>query len=156
MQLRASDQMAGLRRVLSALFVLGSVGLSVELIFLEHFEDGWMLLPLVAIGLGVATLALRAAVGSALTVQLFRGVMCVMILTGLLGAALHYQVGVEFQSDMDPTLSAGQLLWKVLHMKAPPMLAPGALAQLGLLGLVTTYGLPAGRTVPASTTGVRS
>ena len=151
-----SDPLAGLRRVLGALFLLASVGLSVELVFLEHFEDAWMLLPLAAIGLGVATLALRILVGSRFTVMLFRGVMCVMIVTGLLGVALHYQTGAEFQADMDPTLSAGQMLWKVLHMKAPPMLAPGVLAQLGLLGLATTYGLSAGRTVPASTTGVRS
>ena len=125
-------------------------------VFLEHFESAWMVLPLVAIGLGLATLGLRIVVGPPLTIHLFRGVMCVTILIGLLGAVLHYQAGAEFQSDMDPTLSAGQLLWKVLHMKAPPMLAPGVLAQFGLLGLITTYGLPAGRTVPASTIGVRS
>ena len=93
--------LAGLRRVLGALFVIGSVGLAVELVFLEHFENGWMLLPLVAIGLGVVTLGLRIVVGSRLTIQLFRGVMCVMILTGLLGAALHYQAGAEFQADME-------------------------------------------------------
>ena len=151
---RATDRMAGLRRLLSALFLLGSAGLATELWFLKHYEDVWMILPLATIGLGLATFALRGTIGSPLTVQLFRAACGLMVVTGLLGAALHYQVGVEFQSDMDPTLSAGQLFWKVLRMKAPPMLAPGALAQLGLLGLVITYGLPAGRTVPASSTGV--
>ena len=46
---------------------------------------------------------------------------------------------------MDPTLSATQLFWKVMHMKAPPTLAPGVLAQMGLLGLVSTYRHPAVR-----------
>ena len=32
---------------------------------------------------------------------------------------------------MDPTLSRWQLFWKVLHMQAPPALAPGVLVQLG-------------------------
>ena len=62
-----------------------------------------------------------------------------MMAAGATGAYLHYLGGVEFQADMDPTLSRWQLFWKVIHMQAPPTLAPGVLVQFALLGLVSTY-----------------
>ena len=65
--------------------------------------------------------------------------MAPMMAAGATGVYLHYLGGVEFQADMDPTLSKWELLWKVLHMQAPPMLAPGMLVQFALLGLVSTY-----------------
>jgi hypothetical protein len=65
--------------------------------------------------------------------------MLPMMAAGAAGGYLHYLGGREFQADMDPTLSGWQLLWKVLHMQAPPMLAPGVLVQFALLGLISTY-----------------
>jgi len=65
--------------------------------------------------------------------------MLLLMAAGTAGVWLHYAGGLEFQSDMDPTLSRSRLFWKVLHMQAPPALAPGVLVQLGLLGLIATY-----------------
>ena len=65
--------------------------------------------------------------------------MLPLVVFGGLGMVLHYRGGLEFQADMDPTLSRWQLFWKVVHMQAPPALAPGLLVQLGLLGLISTY-----------------
>ncbi len=140
-----------------ALLAVGLIGLSTELVFLEHYEDAWMLIPLAVISTALVALALVIMTASARSLRMFQVVMGLMLASGLTGVFLHYQVGVEFQVDMDPTLSAGQLLWKVLHMKAPPMLAPGMMGQLGLLGLIATYRHPAlRRDVPATSTGVHS
>jgi hypothetical protein len=47
-------------------------------------------------------------------------------------------------------LSRWALFWKVLHMQAPPMLAPGMLAQFALLGLLSSYRDPLTTTTEAS------
>jgi hypothetical protein len=65
--------------------------------------------------------------------------MLPLLASGVVGAYLHYLGGVAFQSDLDPTLPRWQMLWKVLHMQAPPTLAPGVLVELALLGLTSTY-----------------
>jgi hypothetical protein len=141
-----------LRRWLFALLALGLMGLGTELILLEHYEELWMRVPLVAIGLGLAALLAVAVVGTPVTLRVFQLVMASIVALGGIGVALHYQGSAEFQREMDPTLSGWPLAWKVLHMKAPPTIAPGALAQLGLLGLIATYGHPA-RIRTSSSTG---
>jgi hypothetical protein len=65
--------------------------------------------------------------------------MLLLLAAATAGVWLHHAGGLEFQTDMDPTLSRSQLFWKVVHMQAPPALAPGVLLQLGLLGLIATY-----------------
>jgi hypothetical protein len=151
------DPVSTRRRPLLGLLALGLVGLATELLFLEHYEDGWMLIPLGAIGAAAAALATMVVVAAPWTVRAFQGVMTLLILTGALGVVLHYRGSLEFQVDMDPTLSRGQLFWKVMHMKAPPTLAPGALAQLGLLGLISVYRHPAlHRDSPVISTGAKS
>ncbi len=68
--------------------------------------------------------------------------MALFIVAGILGLYLHYRGNVEFALERDPSLTGARLIWKALR-GATPALAPGALAQLGLMGLVFTYGHPA-------------
>jgi len=110
-----------------------------ELTLLKHYEDTRMLLPFVAMTVAAAGATMRLARPSPRTVWWLRASMMPMMAAGATGAYLHYLGGVEFQADMDPTLSRWQLFWKVIHMQAPPMLAPGVLVQFALLGLVSTY-----------------
>lgn len=139
----ARDTLSLLRRLLVGLFLLGLMGLGTELVMLEHYEEAWMIVPLVAMALSlVAALTLLAA-ASARRVWAFRVLATTLIALGAIGMSLHFRGSMEFQLDMDPTMTRSQLFWKVLHMKAPPTLAPGALIQLGLLGLVATYRHPA-------------
>jgi len=44
---------------------------------------------------------------------------------------------------MDPSLEGWALFVKVIRAKAPPALAPAAMIQIGLLGLLYTYRLVA-------------
>jgi len=50
---------------------------------------------------------------------------------------------MEFKLETNPSLVGWALVWAVLTGKAPPVLAPGAMIQLGLLGVVYTYKHPA-------------
>jgi len=133
------DTSTALRRVLLALLMVGAFSMAADLLLLAHYESAWMLAPFAALAVGLACAVARIARPSALTVRTLRGGMSVLFVTGLVGLVLHYQAGLEFQIDMDPTLSRWALFWKVARMKAPPPLAPGALLQLSLLGLAATY-----------------
>jgi hypothetical protein len=138
------DPLLTIRRWLLALVVLGLVGTGTELVLLAHYEDSAQLVPLFFIALTLVAIAGHLAVGGAGSLLLLRAMMCILVAAGLLGVVLHYRGSMEFQLEMDPTLSGWPLLVKVLHAKAPPTLAPGVMAQLGLLGLVYTYRHPAG------------
>lgn len=141
----SSDPFAPIRRLLMALAAFGLIGIATELVFLEHYEDAPMFIPLATVALALVALAVHAVTGTASTLWLLRIAMLVLVVSGGVGVVLHYRGSLEFQVDMDPTLSASQLFWKVMHMKAPPTLAPGVLAQMGLLGLLSTYRHPAVR-----------
>ena len=131
------------RRILLGILVLGVVGIMAELLLLNHIEYAAQWIPL---GLGAATLLLSAAVAikpTAATIRLFQLVMLLMILSGALGIYLHYGATTEFQLEMDPTLRGFALFKKAIVAKAPPALAPGAMTQLGLIGLAYTFRHPA-------------
>jgi hypothetical protein len=128
-----------LRRLLLWLLLFGLAGVAIDLTLLGHYEDARMVLPFLAIAIAAAGAIARLARPSAATIRWLRASMVPMMAAGAAGAYLHYAGGLEFQKDLDPTLSRWQLLWKVLHMQAPPMLAPGMLVQFALLGLASTY-----------------
>lgn len=134
--------MRRLRGFLLALLALGLCGTGTELLLLGHDEDPWQWIPLVLIALAVVVVGLQAWRGSAAVIRLLRVVMGLMIAAGVLGVVLHYRGNLAFQVDMDPTASGWELFKKVVRAKAPPALAPGAMAQLGLLGLIYSYRHP--------------
>jgi hypothetical protein len=127
-----------LRRFLAAIFLLGSIGLAAELIFVGHVQDVWQQIPLALIALGAATLVWHASRPNAWSLKLVRVAAALLVAGGVLGVALHYQSNVEFEREMYPDLSGFQLVREALS-GALPALAPGALVQLGLVGLAYTY-----------------
>ncbi len=132
-----------LRRMLLALLVFGLAGIAFELVSFAHYEDAQQIIPLMTIGAAFVAIALQIAAPSKGSVRLFQLAMLLLIVTGVAGIVLHGQGNMEFQLEMDPTLSGWPLLSNILHAKAPPSLAPGVMAQLGLLGLIYSYRHPA-------------
>ena len=131
------------RRILMGILMVGIAGISVELWLLDHVEDAYQLIPLGLNAAAVLVAALVTVRPSAALIQLFRGVMILMLVSGAVGVWLHYQVNTEFQLEMDPQLSGLALFRKSIVAKAPPALAPGAMVQLGLIGLAYTFRHPA-------------
>ena len=66
-------------------------------------------------------------------------VMGLFVLAGFVGVVAHFHGSAEFQLELNPRLSTWELLEKILHAKAPPLLAPGMMLQLGLLGLAYAF-----------------
>ncbi len=138
-----SRTLGTIRRVLLALVAFGTVGMSVELTLIGHYEDTNQLIPLVIAGLALAILSWVALVPGVVSLRAFQFVMLLYIGAGVVGIALHFQANAEFQRDIDPAIGRLDLFLKVVEATAPPALAPGIMAQLGLLGLVYTYKHPA-------------
>jgi hypothetical protein len=130
------------RKLLLALTFIGIVGLEVELALLRHAESFSQWIPHIVLLIGlVSTIAVYFRPART-TLRVFQAVMLVFLIVGVLGIYFHLHGNLEFALERDPSLSGGRLIWKILR-GATPALAPGALAQLGLLGLVYTYGHPA-------------
>lgn len=132
-----------LRRLILALFTIGLAGVGTELIALGHYEDSWQLVPLVIIAILLGIVTWQATSGSAESVRVLQIFALLMILVGVLGVVFHYRGNMEFQLEMNPDAGGWELFRKILHAKAPPALAPGVMAQLGLLGLIYSFRHPA-------------
>lgn len=138
------------RRFLLWIVLAGIVGLGVELVLLEHFDETlqWIPLVLLVLGLGAAVaLALRASHAAVRALQM---VSVLYIAAGTLGLWLHFDGNMEFEREDDPSAATSVLVRRAIF-GATPLLAPGALAQLGLLGLCIGYRHPALRRRPPAT-----
>ena len=131
-----------MRQLILGLVFIGLVGLAVELALLRHAESLTQWIPHITLMVGlVSTIAVYVRPRPA-TLKAFQLVMLVFVVVGALGVYLHLQGNIEFALERDPSLGGTKLIWKALR-GATPALAPGALAQLGLLGLLFTYRHPA-------------
>jgi hypothetical protein len=135
-----------LRQILFALIVAGIVGLAAELVLLEHTESWTQWIPLVVLIAGFLSSVWVAFRPGPAALKTFQAIMASFVLAGVAGFYFHYAGNVEFAIERDSSLSGVRLVWKALR-GATPSLAPGALAQLGLLGLAYTYAHPASQRI---------
>ena len=131
-----------IRTALLALIHVGILGLAAELFLLEHTESVWQWIPLAVLAGGFISGLVVAMTPTARAVRVFQAAMGLCIAAGLLGLYLHLEGNAEFELEMEPLLGGVALFWKSLR-GATPALAPGAMVQLGLLGLVYSYRHPA-------------
>ena len=131
-----------LRRFVLAILLVGVLGSGFDLLLLEHYEDAYQVIPLALLGAALATLAWHAATGSRASIRALQSTMVLFVAAGFAGTFFHAQSNMEFQLEVDPSLSGPLLFVKVLRAKAPPALAPGVMVQLGLLGLAFAYRHP--------------
>jgi hypothetical protein len=128
-----------LRLGILGVLVLGLIGTVTELILLEHYEQPLQFVPLVLIGLGVVVLAWHAMRPGTASLRSLQIVMGLFVLAGFAGMAAHFNGSAEYQLELDPEMDKWELLEKILRAKAPPLLAPGMMLQLGLLGLAYAF-----------------
>lgn len=130
-----------LRQILLLLVLVGNFGLIAELLLLGHTESFNQWIPLIVLMLGtISSLVVIFRPGHT-AIRIFQWIMASFLMAGVVGLYLHYRGNVEFALERYPDASGFDLIWKALR-GATPTLAPGALAQLGLLGLVCTFRHP--------------
>ena len=130
-----------MRRLVLVIFVLGLLGTGAELLLLQHYEDAWQLAPLALIAAALIMLVLHGLSAGAATVRGMQALMTLFIVSGALGAWLHFKANTEFELEMNPAL-AGFSLFRESLSGATPALAPGTMIELGLIGLAYTYRHP--------------
>lgn len=129
--------LVALRRMLLALLIFGAAGLLVELALLEHWGEvrQWGPMVLLATAIPLASLIFVRCPRRVLIA--LRVTMLMMIGAGLLGTWFHFEGNLAFERELYPTHDLLPLLIEAIK-GATPTLAPGALIQLGLLGLLAT------------------
>ena len=136
---RSSDGILAIaRQALVVILVLGMVGLLVELLLIEHFEDAWQLVPLILLGLGLLALAWQAFAPSRTSARVWPILMTLFVVAGFIGFYMHYAGNVEFELEQNPN-AARWVLFREAMMGATPALAPGAMIQIGLIGLLYAF-----------------
>lgn len=134
-----------------ALFLFGAVGVGLELVLLEHHEDAKQWAPLTLLAVGTIVGAVLLVRPSKSAVRLFQGVMGAYLVSALLGIYFHLKANLEFELELRPSMAGGELVLESLR-GALPALAPGAMAQLGLLGLLVAYHHPASKRTTGGST----
>jgi hypothetical protein len=130
-----------LRVAILGVLVLGIAGTVIELLLLEHDEADKPLqfVPLILIAAGVAAIIWHLARPGPATLNTLQVVMVLYVLSSFIGFLAHFYGSAEFVLDLNPEAGTLEILEKALHAKAPPLLAPGMMMQLGLLGLAYVY-----------------
>ena len=135
-----TDQvLALLRRWILVIILLGILGTVTELLLLEHYEEPLQYVPLVLLAAALVVMAWLTASYSPASLRAMQIVMVLYVLAGFAGFVAHFVGSAEYQLELDPDMTTMDLLEKILHAKAPPLLAPGMMLQLGLLGLAYVY-----------------
>ena len=130
-----------MRGMLLVILVLGVAGTGAELLLVGHFEDTWQLVPLVLFALALIAVVWHRLSRGAGAVRFLQMVMAAFLVSGGLGVYLHYQGNIEFELELDAERS-GFALFKEAMSGATPVLAPGSMALLGMIGLVYTHQHP--------------
>ena len=132
-----------IRKVLLSVVLLEMVGTTTELVLLEHTEDIRQWIPLVLLAVGFVAVIWQNFDHGEFSARLVRWLMISFIGAGLAGIYFHFQGSAEFKLESNPSLRGWPLFWAAIRAKTPPLLAPGAMIQLGLLGWLYTYHHPA-------------
>lgn len=130
-----------IRALLLWTLAAGAVGTGAELLLLGHVESAPQFIPLVLLAAGILTLVWHAAAPSRASVRALQGLMALFLVSAGIGVGLHYDGNVEFELEMYPSMAGVELIEKTLT-GATPVLAPGTMALLGLIGLAHTYQHP--------------
>ena len=133
--------LAALRRFLLVTLIVGTAGMGAELLLIGHVEGRLQVLPVLLLALACLSLVWLAARPSRAAVRGVQALMTLSVLSGVAGIVLHYQGNTAFELEMYPDMAGLELVQKTLT-GATPVLAPGSMALLGLVGLAAVLRHP--------------
>jgi hypothetical protein len=131
--------MALLRGWVLGILLIGLLGTVTELVLLGHYEEPLQFVPLVLIAVALLTIWWEFSRHDLASRRAMQIVMTLFVVAGFLGFAAHFYGSAQYQLELNPEMDTWELLQKILRAKAPPLLAPGMMLQLGLLGLAYVF-----------------
>jgi hypothetical protein len=139
----ATVAVKAIRRLLAIIFLFSLLATGTELLLVEHTEDAWQWAPLILIASGLLIFLSFIIRQTAPGLRIFQFLMVLFVLSGIIGMFLHYEAKMEFKLEINPDLSGWNLFLKTIQgASLPPILAPGMMIQLGLIGWAYTYNHP--------------
>ena len=129
------------RTLALAILVLGTAGTAIELYLLEHMEETAQWVPVIALVAGLLASLWALITHARAAIVTLRAVMALYVPVALVGIWLHFKSNMEFELELRPSMAGSELLFESLK-GAMPALAPGAMLQLGLLGLLVCWNHP--------------
>lgn len=136
------ETLASIRKLLLAALAIGVVGTSGELILLRHIDKPAQWIPLVFLVAAFPVLIWHGSSPGVASVRTLQALMLAFIALGVLGVGLHYDGNVEFLRELNPSERGWTFVRKTVA-GATPVLAPGSMVLLGLVGLAHAYRHPA-------------
>ncbi len=132
-----------IRKALLIILALGIAGILLELLLLEHTDGKLQLAPVVLLVTGLLVVSGHAVTpANTALLRTLQATMALYMLSGATGVFFHYRGNAEFEVERNAAI-AGFHLFREAMMGATPALAPGAMVQLGLIGLAYTLRHPA-------------
>jgi hypothetical protein len=138
---RESETLASIRKLLLGALAVGVMGTIGELILLRHIDKPAQWIPLVALSASVPILIWHASSPSAASVRTLQVLMLAFAVLGVVGVGFHYDGNVEFERELNPSEHGWTFIRKTVA-GATPVLAPGSMVLLGLVGLAHAYRHP--------------
>jgi hypothetical protein len=138
---RESDTLASIRKLLLGALTVGVIGTSGELVLLRHIDKPAQWIPLVALVVAIPVLLWHVLAESVASVRALQALMVAFMALGVLGVGLHYNGNVEFERELNPNERGWTFVRKTVA-GATPVLAPGSMVLLGLVGLAHAYRHP--------------
>ncbi len=126
------------QRLLLLIVLLSASITLVELLLLEHAEEWQQIIPVLLLGAVILATGLVLLTAQRWAVQTMRVVLALCLISAVLGLYFHYQANAEFVLERHPKMT-GLELFKSAMMGGMPALAPGAMAQLALIGWLATF-----------------
>ena len=139
---RESETLASIRKLLLGALAVGVMGTIGELILLRHIDKPAQWIPLAALSAAVPILIWHASSPSATSVRTLQVLMIAFAILGVVGVGFHYDGNVEFERELNPSEHGWTFIRKTVA-GATPVLAPGSMVLLGLVGLAHAYRHPA-------------
>src|SRR5688572_3589403 len=126
-----------MRWMVLGVFVLGLLGTGGELLFLGHTVGMNQLIPLVLMVMSMLVLGWHGLERKSASLRTYQITMVLFVAAGCLGTGFHCWGNEEFELEGDPNQQGMALFARVMGGAAPAR-GPGAMVQLGLLGLIYT------------------
>lgn len=127
-----------IRTILLWSLLAGSAGTLLELLLIGHDEMATQLAPLGLLGGGILVTAWTLIAPYRAAIRTLQVLMLFFVASGIIGVILHYQGNKAFELEMSPSRAGLSLISKTLT-GATPVLAPGSMSLLGIVGLAFTY-----------------
>jgi hypothetical protein len=137
------ELLSKLRLGLLVVLGLGMTGTVTDLLLISHYEDAWQIVPIGLIATALAAILWSALRPGAASLRAVRATMVLLMVSGAAGVLLHFNGAAGFQLEIDPAQARWTVFTKAIRVHSPPVLAPGVMVQLGLIGLLYSYRHPA-------------